>query len=464
MAVSAGSLVAPLAATENLAAGNARLKMALFAVLGSAAGALFFYWSPQTYRPLGYVPAARFLLGACIYLCAARASLYLTHARLRMALFAIINLVSIGLFFDVTGGKRRLLFFLAAYLAMVTFHYLLMRLFAEREEWTFWVAFLSPIAALVVVRYTPFLFDPLWKAVPGILSGPLAGFFIGISYMAFRLSHLTLEVRHRVVPTPSYLEYVGFSLFLPTLVVGPINPYHAHQQSLNAPDRAVTPVGRACLRILIGSVKYQFLGNIFNQLSYSALLLDGHPHPPVDLFVAAVCYHLYLYANFSGFCDIAIGAAGLLGVHVKENFRNPLGARSVQDYWTRWHITLSEYMRDLVFSPLSKFLVIRCGATNANHAIALAILVVFLLVGIWHGVGWNYAIYGAIHAMGVGTNHYYAVWLKKRLGKERYKAYNENRWVQAVAVTATFLFVTASLFFFANDFSQMQEIFRAVQR
>ena len=281
--------------------------------------------------------------------------------------------------------------------------------------------------------------------------------------MAFRLSHLALEVRNGLVKKPTLAEYFGFAFFLPTLVVGPINPYSVHQQSLTSPDREVTPIGRSLLRIVVGATKFQFLANIFNQLSYGGLLLDGHPHAPVDLLIASVAYYLYIYCNFSGFCDMAIGAAGLLGIHVKENFQNPLAARNIKDFWNRWHITLSIYTRDMVFSPLSKYLVRKMGARNANHAIALAILAVFLIVGVWHGLGWNYLLFGAVHAAGVIVNHYYGIWLKKRLGKTAFKAYNANQGIRVLAIVSTFLYVTASFFIFANDFSSMRKIFNAIR-
>jgi D-alanyl-lipoteichoic acid acyltransferase DltB (MBOAT superfamily) len=80
-------------------------------------------------------------------------------------------------------------------------------------------------------------------------------------------------------------------------------------------------------------------------------------------------------------------------------------------------------------------------------------------VGIWHGVGWNFAAFGAMHAIGVAANHYYTIFLKKRLGREKFKAYNENRWIHAVAVILTFLYCAASFFLFANTFPDMKEIF-----
>lgn len=97
-------------------------------------------------------------------------------------------------------------------------------------------------------------------------------------------------------------------------------------------------------------------------------------------------------------------------------------------------------MRDVVFAPLSKFLVRVAGPNHANHAVALAIAVVFFLIGVWHGTGWNYALFGAAQSLGVVTVHYYTIFLKKRLGREGFKTYNENRWIHAAAVAVTFCY------------------------
>ena len=346
------------------------------------------------------------------------------------------------------------------YVALVVVLYSALCLFAQKSGRWVWVAFFAPITALIIVRYIPGsayvqlgqLLGKTWRGVPNM---------VGISYLAFRCSRLALDVRNGIVARPGLLEYINFAFFLPTMPVGPISTYAGFRQGFAAPYQV--PVGRAALRILIGAVKYQFIGNICNQLTYGGLLLDDHPHHWIDLPVAAIFYYLYLYCNFSGFCDMAIGAAGLIGIAVPENFDNPFAARNVKDFWNRWHITLSGWMRDVVFSPLSKFLVRLLGPAQANHAIALTIVAVFLLVGIWHGVGWNYAAFGAAHALGVVANHYYTIWLKKRLGREGFKAYNENRWIHAAAVVLTFSYVAASLFLFANTFPEMKQIWSALR-
>ena len=148
----------------------------------------------------------------------------------------------------------------------------------------------------------------------------------------------------------------------------------------------------------------------------------------------------------------------MIGIEVPENFDVPFAARNVKDFWNRWHITLSVWMRDIVFTPLSKYLVALTGPKFVNHAVALTIVVVFLLVGIWHGTGWNYALFGLAHAFALVVNHYYTIALKKRLGRDRFKAYMENRWIHAIAVVMTFCYCAAALFLFANTVPEMKEI------
>jgi D-alanyl-lipoteichoic acid acyltransferase DltB (MBOAT superfamily) len=363
--------------------------------------------------------------------------------------FTALNLTALYLFFFYSGDSRSNPTFLA-YLVLVTFQYLMLRLFGEKTGWRPWLAFFTPILALILIRHVP----PSFYGSSHLPYGPL---FIGISYLAFRSSHLVLEVRNGTAPLPGFLRYLGFCFFVPTMSVGPISPYGNHCRAFDAAPPLIA-ADRAWLRILVGFVKYKFVGNICFQLTYTNLLLDDHYHPWVDLPVAALFYYLFLYCNFSGFCDMAIGAAGLIGIPVAENFNNPFAARNVKDFWNRWHITLSQYMRDVVFTPLSKFLVRLTGPAFMDHDIALTIVVVFLLVGIWHGVGWNFVAWGAAHAFGLVVNHYYTIGLKKWLGRDGFKAYNSNPWIHAVAVVMTFCYCGACLFLFANTFPEMKQI------
>ncbi len=403
------------------------------------------------------------LIGALMaWVIALRCTVRYFRGQWRDLIFATLNLGG-TYWFLFHGQNDHFHVMFIVYVAVVVWQYVMLHLFSTRGGSKPWLAFAAPILFLIVVRYVPLCLPGRLHAIQVKELGlPLAAYFTGISYLAFRAGHLVLEVRNGIVQKPSLLRYLGFCFFMPTMTVGPINPYSNFARAFGS-DQPEIPIGRSALRIVVGAVKYLFLGALCNRLSYDGLFFDQYPHHLVDLPVAVVFYYLFLYCNFSGYCDMAIGAAGLAGVPVAENFDNPFAARNVKDFWNRWHITLSTWMRDVVFSPLSKFLVGKFGPANANHAIALTITVVFLLVGIWHGVGWNYAAFGAAHALGVVASHYYTIWLKKKLGREGFKAYNENRLIRACAVTLTFLYVAASLFLFANTIPEMKEIFHSLR-
>lgn len=412
-----------------------------------------------------------------LYIICSRFSLSRSTPQNRSRLFAIGNIVTfiwLSLLAHYTEWKDeailslgyevviRHISLIVFYVLVIALGYFLMRAFAKREGWLPWLAFFYPITFLIAFKYFRFTWDALLDRLDWD-DWVIAATIIGVSYMAFRLSYLVLEVRNGAVKMPTLSEYLGFAFFLPTMVVGPINPYSTHQRSIKAIDETTIPIGRCVLRIVVGATKYLFLANLANQLSYRGILLDGKPHALIDLGVAIVFYYFFLYLNFSGFCDMAIGIAGLIGIRVKENFNNPFAAKNVKEFWNRWHITLSEYMRDVLFAPLSKALIKKLGTKYTNFSIAVTILIVFLVVGIWHGVGERFAVFGLIHAVGIIANHYYTVWMKRTLGRERYKSYNENRLVNATALVMTFGYVAVSFAVFANTYNTMGLIKNALR-
>ncbi len=415
-----------------------------------------------------------FLLSIVVYALAARFALSLTNAEHRSRLFAAVNIAGLGWLSLMTTVKadeftHRSIFSLGtqpaglhlllvgAYVLAIVAAYFLLRAFAARGGAYPWIAFFYPIALLVAFRYLRFVWHPMLTTL-GWEDWVVDAAIIGLSYMAFRLSYLVLEVRNGQVPTPSLSEYLGFAFFVPVMVVGPINPYTTHHQSIAAERKPNFPIGTSILRIAVGATKFLFLANLANQLTYGAIFSDGKPHAIIDLAVAVIFYYLYLFCNFSGFCDMAIGLAAIIGVRVRENFDNPFVARNVKEFWNRWHITLSEYTRDVVFAPISKAIIRKFGPKYANLAISVGITAVFLTIGIWHGIGRHYIYFGLLHAFGVIVNHYYTIFMKKALGKQRYKAYNENPVVNTIAMIITFLYVACTFALFANTIQKLGEI------
>jgi D-alanyl-lipoteichoic acid acyltransferase DltB (MBOAT superfamily) len=162
-------------------------------------------------------------------------------------------------------------------------------------------------------------------------------------------------------------------------------------------------------------------------------------------------------------CDIAVGLAGLIGISVMENFDRPFSSRNFQVFWSRWHISLSTFLREMMFTPLVKFLAQRLGSKKLNHAIAIAIMSVFLVIGVWHGAGLNFAFFGLSQGIGVTAIHYSTAFLRKRLGKEGYAKYQKNGAIYVAACGCTYLYFALTMILFANSWDQLCRIFTFVR-
>ena len=356
-------------------------------------------------------------------------------------------------------GKVALGLFLV-YLGMVLASYVVLKI-TPIDKPSGIAAILVPVLALLLFKLLPVIASlPHLKALG---SGGIALYFVGISYLCFRLAHLAQEVRNGVVEMPPLENYLSFAFFLPTMWVGPISPYSYFAASLGKFDRDEMPVDRCLMRILVGLTKTRFLSPIVGQLTYSGLLMDGHPHRVIDLVIAILVYPVFLFLNFSGFCDIAIGVGGLLGIRVMENFDRPFASRNFQEFWTRWHISLSGWFRDLVFVPMSKTLVRRVGTARANHAIAASIITIFILLGLWHGLTLNFVLYGLTQGVGVAVVFYWSNYLRRRLGRKPYEEMRNKGWVLATSRVATYLYLALTLILFANSKGDMAAIMHSLR-
>jgi D-alanyl-lipoteichoic acid acyltransferase DltB (MBOAT superfamily) len=407
-----------------------------------------------------------------LYPVAASVVLRLAPQRYRAWLFALVNIFgaygacATTLIYPRVGSMVGLwrvvgLGFLGYLLFSLVHYWLLNRTKSDGERWGS-IALWFPIVVLVLIKYVPWVQDSFSASLRQVGIRHFSALFLGLSYLTFRVCHLVQEVRNEVVEMPALAEYLAFSFFVPTLSLGPINPYSTFIESYKRPDWRQTPVNRSLLRILVGLTKYVFLSTLLNQYTYTGLLLDGHPHHKIDLLISLFGYTLYLYCNFSGFCDMVIGVSGLLGIQVMENFNVPFSARNLQEFWNRWHISLSTWLRDMMFTPLVKALVRVFGPKSTNNVIAFSICTVFIVIGVWHGVGLHFALFGLFHGIGLAAVHYYGYFLKKKLGKQGFIEYRDNRYIAAIGRVMTFTYFSLSLFLFANTWDNMRQIFRVL--
>lgn len=363
------------------------------------------------------------------------------HGAWRLGLFAALNLIAfVGAMVFLNGMTRETC---ALYVITIFVQYLLLYWAERPAKRGHWLPILFPAALLVYCK----------------LAHGMAIF--GISYLSFRLSYMAVEVRDKVLPRPSLGEYIAFAFFPLLLAVGPITSATTFLATLHAPSRAITPLSRSCLRVVAGLVKFNIFAMLLFTLTPQVLLFDGYRHGRLDLVIGGIAYYGYLFCNFSGYTDIVIGLSGILGIAIDENFDRPYFARNLQDFWRRWHITLARYFRDVVYYPLLKILAKRLGRSHYDTATLVAILVTFVLTGLWHGISRSFFFYGLLHAVGLMAHYVYSSQLRMRLGP-RMAAYNENVYIRVVATLLTFSYVCMTFLYFAYDKAMFVRIWAAL--
>ena len=165
----------------------------------------------------------------------------------------------------------------------------------------------------------------------------------------------------------------------------------------------------------------------------------------VYFFIEVQFFFLWLYLDFSAYSDIAVGIGRLIGVPTPENFNQPYLARNAIDFWERWHITLSLFIRRNIFIPLQLFLNRRDGGAKPLLSASIAFSIAFVICGLWHGLTINFMLWGAIHALGLIATNFYKSYLKKRLGARGVKEYLAKKSTFYFARFITYEYVAFSL-------------------
>ena len=164
-------------------------------------------------------------------------------------------------------------------------------------------------------------------------------------------------------------------------------------------------------------------------------------------------YPLYIYSNFSGYCDIVIAGAALLGIKLPENFDRPYLSRNILDFWTRWHRTLGLWIRDYLFTPMYKSIAER----NPSRAPSLAFacyFVAFVVAGIWHGIALNFLIFGLLHGAGASATKLWETFLIKKRGRPFLKRYMQSRPVRIAAIVVTLHYAAFTMLFFSGSLTK----------
>jgi alginate O-acetyltransferase complex protein AlgI len=294
---------------------------------------------------------------------------------------------------------------------------------------------------------------------------------VGLSYIFFRVLHLIIDTgegdeRDRIGPG-AYLLYV---LNFTTLVSGPIQRYDefSRDQFADEPIKlGPHVVGLQLERIVRGFFKVNVLAMLLHGMQENALAEMSQPFSlalKMDAaFRLAVIYPFFLYANFSGYIDIVIAVARLMRVQLPENFNRPFSASSFLDFWNRWHITLSTWLKTYVYNSLLAALMRRIASIAMQPFLGVfCFFVTFFLIGIWHGRTSEFVIFGVLQGGGVAINKLWQLSLASLLGGKRYKALAKNSTYIAFGRGLTFSWFAFSLFWFWANWNQIDKIFTAM--
>ena len=254
------------------------------------------------------------------------------------------------------------------------------------------------IAGLLWYKYAGF-FATNWNATSDWLglnlqtAIPNIALPLGISFFTFHaISYLVDVYRRKVEPQRDPFAYALYILLFPQLIAGPIIRYHdiahqLHERTTRLPDFA-----EGCRRIIIGLAKKLLVANPMGVVADAIYATPVAELSTGAVWLAAVAYALQIYFDFSAYSDMAIGLCRLFGFRLRENFNYPYIADSIQDFWRRWHISLSTWFRDYVYIPLG-------GNRQGDLRTHVNLLTVFFLCGLWHGASWNFIVWGLFHGL-----------------------------------------------------------------
>jgi alginate O-acetyltransferase complex protein AlgI len=220
---------------------------------------------------------------------------------------------------------------------------------------------------------------------------------VGLSFLCFQAISYVVDVyRGKASAEHSYLEHLLYLLFFPRVVSGPIVRASALLERFkDVPTLSPEVGGRALYRIAVGLVKKLVIADVLGSGLVDPVFGNPEAYTSAECLVAAVAYTFELYLDFSGYSDVAIGAAALFGFEFPENFQRPYLARNLFEFWNRWHMSLSSWLRDYLYIPLG-------GNRRSKPRVLFNLMTVMVLGGLWHGADWRFAIWGAAHGVGLG--------------------------------------------------------------
>ena len=329
----------------------------------------------------------------------------------------------------IYGKSRAMMVYL---LAFVVYQYFLVFL-AQRIE----VKRLKPLVFLSIL---PLVINKVFALTSLHLLA-----FIGISYMSFKTIQIMLEISDGLIKEKiSIKDYLQFLLFFPTVSAGPIDRSRRFLKEINEvmPRKEYLELaGDGVYRIVLGLL-YKV---VLSTYVYQMLLALNNTGTVIYSIKYMYLYTLYLFFDFAGYSLMAVGSSNILGIQTPMNFNKPFLSVDIKDFWTRWHITLSTWLRDFVFSRVLMQVIRKKWFKNRLHNATYAYMVNMLVMGFWHGLSVSYIVYGFYHGVLMAG---FEVYQKK---SNFYKKNKNKNWYKLLSWFVTMNLVMIGFFIFSGE-------------
>jgi len=354
-----------------------------------------------------------------------------------------IYVIAFSLFFYYKSSGPFLLLFVLMILSDYYFASLINKKEGKWKKIYLWLALSYSLSFLLYFKYANFFIQNFNTLLGTNFSEHNLFLPIGISFYTFQsISYIIDVYRKEIKPCENFSDYTFYMTFLPHLVAGPIVRAKDFLPQIQTPQLLSASLYKeAMLRILIGLIKKLFIADYLSK--YVDMV---HETPQIysgaENLISMYAYSFQIYFDFSGYSDIAIGIALILGYRLKENFENPYQSINISDFWRKWHISLSNWLRDYIYIPLG-------GNRKGIFYMYLFLFLTMLIGGFWHGASWRFVVWGIAHGIALILHK---IWMKK------FPSTNKNIIFSGFGLLLTFNYVAFCwIFFRANSFESAFE-------
>ncbi len=307
------------------------------------------------------------------------------------------------------------------------------------RKWLVTLSLAVNLGLLCYFKYTNF-FGQVWADFTGGHFDPFDIFLpVGISFFTFQSLSYTIDVyRRRIDPLDRLVDYAFFVSFFPQLVAGPIVRAKDFIPQIRRPLMVTREMlGTGVYFIVCGLFKKVVIGDYISINFVDRIFDNPALYSGLENLVGLYGYALQIYCDFSGYSDMAIGIALLLGFHFNINFDSPYKSASITEFWRRWHISLSSWLKDYLYISLG-------GNRKGKVRQYINLIITMFLGGLWHGASWNFVLWGLLHGVALAVHKVWMAVTGQKVGVKR------GFWAQTLCVVVTFHFVCLCWIFFRN--------------